>query len=522
MRRRRTNTKPVLFLFDSDHPNAGNAYGHKFDSGFLRALKAVDQKKATRSLVLRGDLLLDSLCYKPSRVSSSDWKKSKPSGLRTRSSSTELSADKELFKLLIGDLCDAFEIQWHTLNLVEMPELLMQRHTLACIFFPSLPFGYRSAIDDRLQRHPYYLGAVVPDLSNPLQRELIVDSLFRDAFIEGGVVYMSLGIEGYLDGDFHGADKFSEQGVVALSMEEFARRSPSIPALGKLSARAMVTLTRLQNRRALDIHQRLASQLSSLGTSRNSPIEYDWDLKQLPNASDEVEVQARKVTDYLLNPSHEKGRSKAKFFERELGIAADDWRFLHGQLIDALGKASFEDIRLDDYGIRFSAQLAIHGRNGGTATVNTAWIVRPKERASLVTAFPGAKGAASQASAQSPSVVSPELDGAHRWEAIFELAKQAGERAETECVPTPMKISGGELIMEGECGGAYVVVPDARKGFARWLKTSGHGERHYRGGVSFYAETNSQSADRATAYANAFAKILRRNGIECSVGRYLT
>lgn len=522
MRRQRINTKPVLFLFDSDHPDAGNAYGYKFDSAFLCALKAVDRTRAARSLVLRGDLLLDSLCYKPSRVSSTDWTRSKRNGLGTRSSSTELSADMELFKLLIGDLCNALESQWHTLNLVDLPELLMRLHTLACIFLPSFPSGYRSPIDNRLRRHPYYLGAVVPDLSNPLQRELIVDSLFRDAFIEGGVVYMPLDIEGHLDGDFHGADNFSEQGIVALPMEEFAERSPSIPILRKRSARAMVTLMRLQNRRALDIHQRLASQLSSLETGRNSPIEYDWDLKQLPNAPDEVEVQARKLTNYLLDPSHENGRAKAKFFVQELGIAANDWRFLHGQFIDALGNASFEDVRLDDYGIRFNALLAIQGRNRRTATVNTAWIVRPKERAALVTAFPGAKGAASQAGAQSPAVVSPDLIGADRWEAIFELAKMAGARAETECVPTPMKIKGGELIMDGECGGAYVMVPDARKGFARWLKTTGHGKRSYRGGVSFYAETDTQSVDRATAYAEAFARVLRRNGIECTVIKYLT
>ena len=282
-----------------------------------------------------------------------------------------------------------------------------------------------------------------------------------------------------------------------------------------------MTLTRLQNRGALDIHQRLASQLSSLETSRNSPVEYDWDLKQLPNAPDEVEVQARKLTDYLLDPLHEKGQSKAKFFEQELGIDAGDWRFLHGQFLDALNKAPFEDVRVDDYGIRFSAPLPIHGRNGQTATVRTAWIVRPKERASLVTAFPGTKEGASQPDVQSPAIISPDLKGADRWEAIFELAKTAGERAAAGCVPTPMKISGGELIMDGECGGAYVLVPDARRGFARWLKTAGHGDRHYRGGVSFYAETDSQSADRATAYAEAFAKVLRRNGIECSVSRYL-
>lgn len=228
--------------------------------------------------------------------------------------------------------------------------------------------------------------------------------------------------------------------------------------------------------------------------------------------------------------------TRPKFFEQELGIAADDWRFLYAQLVDALGKALFEDIRLDEYGIRFNAHLAIRGRNGRPATIKTGWIIRsgekaafkagwiigPKERASLVTARPGAKGAASQDRAQSPPVVSPEVKGTRRWEAIFKLAKQAGELAATECVPTPMKISGGELVMDGECGGAYVVVPDARKGFARWLKTSRRGKHHSGSGMAFYAKTDGQSADRATAYAEAFAKVLHRNGIECKVGRYLT
>lgn len=522
MTRPQTSIKPILFLFDSDQPKAGNAYGHKFDSSFLRALKTVDRAKATHSLVLRGDLLLDSLCYKPSRVASQDWTRSNRSGQQTRSSTSQQSADMALFKLLIGDFCDSFQNQWHMLDLVQLPELLMQLHTFYCIFVPTFPSRYRTSADEHLRRHPWYLGAAEPDLSNPLHRELLVDSLIRDAFVEQGGLYMPLGFEGELDGDFYGAEKFSSQGIVALPMDEFSERAPLIPISDKLTARAMVTLTRLKNRRALNVHERLANQLASLETARKAPVEYDWDLKQLPNAPDEVEVQARKLTDYLLSQTHEKGKSKARFFEQELGITAEDWRYLRDQLMDALGKASFDDVRVDAYGIRFSVLLPVQGRNGQTATVNTAWIVRSKERATLVTAIPGPKGAVSHSALDASPVVPPELEGADRWQAIFDRAVQAGQEAAAECVPTPMKISGGELIMEGECGGAYVIVPDARKGFARWLKTNGHGVRHYHGGVSVYAETESQSVDRAKAYAEAFAKVLRRNGVECRVSTYLT
>lgn len=233
-------------------------------------------------------------------------------------------------------------------------------------------------------------------------------------------------------------------------------------------------------------------------------------------------MQSRKLAGYLLNRDHAKGRSKAKFFERELGITSPDSDFLQSQLIDALRAAPLIDVRLDGHGIRFGALLPVKGRNGRTATIETAWIVRSGERASLVTAFPGVKDDDLELQAQSPALVPETLQGTARWQAIFDLASDVGKQAAAHCVPTPMKIAGGELIMDGECGGAYVVVPDARKGFARWLKTTGIGSRHHRSGVCVYAERRDQSADRATAYTEGFAKVLRRNGIEASVVRYLT
>src|ERR1700739_3170440 len=100
---------------------------------------------------------------------------------------------------------------------------------------------------------------------------------------------------------------------------------------------------------------------------------FEWDLKQLPDAPDEVHVQARKLTDYLLNPTHSKGAGKASFFEDVLQITRDDWQFLQAQLVDRLSAAAYEDVRLDQYGIRFTALLPIVGRNGATATIETGW-----------------------------------------------------------------------------------------------------------------------------------------------------
>jgi hypothetical protein len=72
-------------------------------------------------------------------------------------------------------------------------------------------------------------------------------------------------------------------------------------------------------------------------------------------------------------------------------------------------------------------------------------------------------------------------------------------------------------MMEGACGYARIKLPDARKAFARWAVRSGKGRNHYCSGAEIHVGVDSQSFDRDVAYANAFAAILRLNGIECSV-----
>lgn len=509
-------TSTIVFFFDEDRLDCGES-----QVSFLRALKKIDTQRVTRSLVLRGSLLIRSLCYKPARVSASPAGINKGSRATSGSTSIQLAGDKKLLATLAGDLSEALASQWNTLDQTELWSLIAN-HSLDCIFLPTLPVDYRSVLDQALRAAcPAYLGAAEPDLANPLQRELLADSLFKDAFIADGAVHMTLEYDGNFEGSFYGADEFSKCGIITLPPEEFETRCPPLDVPTALSPRGLVSLIRLQNRRALNVHERLARALSG-DVVRAFDADFDWDVRQLPNAPEEVEVQSRKLTGYLLNRDHAKGRSKAEFFERELGITSSDSDFLQSQLIDALRAAPLTNVRLDEYGIRFGALLPVKGRNGRTATIETAWIVRSGERASLVTAFPGAKDEDLELQAQSPNLVPGNLQGNARWQAIFDLAMDAGRQAAEQCVPTPMKIAGGELIMDGECGGAYVVVPDARKGFARWLKTTENGSPHHHSGMRFYAERNDQSADRATAYAEGFAKVLRRNGVEATVVKYLT
>jgi hypothetical protein len=331
---------------------------------------------------------------------------------------------------------------------------------------------------------------------------------------------MTLSYEGYLEGHFAGVEEFLQKGIIAISPEDFARRSPPVGKPAALSARGLVTLARLEKCSALTVHERLASALPD--RMKEPEKEFTWDIRQLPNAPDEVVVQARKLTEYLLSTEHKDGGGKAKFFETNLGIKSEDWQYLQAQLVDALSSTPLDDVSLDQYGIRFNALLPVHGRNRRIATIRTGWIVRRGERASLVTAYPADKKPDPALNVQEPAVVDHRLAGDKRWEAIFALACEAGESAALACVPRPLKVVGYPVEMEGNCGCAYVRVPNARTGFARWRKMAGHASSHHRSGVCFYSVTESQSAERAKAYAEAFAKVLRRTGIECSVETYFT
>lgn len=71
--------------------------------------------------------------------------------------------------------------------------------------------------------------------------------------------------------------------------------------------------------------------------------------------------------------------------------------------------------------------------------------------------------------------------------------------------------------MDGLAGFAWIVIHDARKRFPRWLKKQQFGHLGYNGGWVVHAKGCGQSFDRAKAYANAFAKVLRQNGIDCTV-----
>ncbi len=511
-------TMNVAFLFVA--PRKPEEEGEWLDVAFLRALKAADPDGTAETRICRGGVLLAGLSYKTTVVKAGPGRNRKPDTLVTYQTSRTEHSDRGLFATLVGDLVESCLERWHTVKGDSFWEKVGRR-SLDAMFVPAVAPDIAERLDKELLSHPLYIGAVLPDLGNPLHRYLFVEAMFKDAFIRGGRIYVEGGYPGTDDADFVGAEEFCSSGLGIVPWDQFDHVAPPLTVPAAFSARGLVSKMRMERRMALDVHQKIIHDLSFSSSLRDLGREFEWDLSQLPDAPEEVNVQASKIAEYLLNPNHEDNRGKAKFFEEHLAITNSDWIYLHGQLVDALGHVTHEDVRIDNYGVRFTANLPVTGKNGETATIETGWIVRPGERASFVTAYPGEKNAELEEKASPPPLVSDSLKGDARWQALYDLAHAAGLEAMNASVPKPLVVEN-QVYTEGGCGGATVILDDGRKSFARWFKKNGHGRRHYRSGYVISAERIGQSAESAKAYADAFARVLRRNRIECRSEIYYT
>ena len=98
---------------------------------------------------------------------------------------------------------------------------------------------------------------------------------------------------------------------------------------------------------------------------------------KLPGSEHAV-VDIAKLRDYCLNPSHPRGRHKARIFAATLGLAQADAEFLRQELLRAAREANAIEGDADDYGKRYMVdfELALNDRR---AALRSAWIVRRGE-----------------------------------------------------------------------------------------------------------------------------------------------
>ena len=108
---------------------------------------------------------------------------------------------------------------------------------------------------------------------------------------------------------------------------------------------------------------------------------------RLPNAP-LARVDEEKITQYLLQPNHPTGRTKARFFS-QFGFRAEQW-WVFAAALRSHG-ARHEVVRVvdTDYGMRYSVDGTIETPDGRSPGVRTVWQVDWEDGGPrLVTAYP--------------------------------------------------------------------------------------------------------------------------------------
>lgn len=130
----------------------------------------------------------------------------------------------------------------------------------------------------------------------------------------------------------------------------------------------------------------LLGALASVSALRNADKSSDKGVKEpdedviinekelLPNLKNATFAEV-KLTKYALDPTSDKGKEKARVFKAALGYEKSNYKDLMQQVYDNLGKFKAVEKGEDQYGTKFEVNMMIHGPNGKTKNVLTAWKV---------------------------------------------------------------------------------------------------------------------------------------------------
>jgi hypothetical protein len=108
---------------------------------------------------------------------------------------------------------------------------------------------------------------------------------------------------------------------------------------------------------------------------------------RLPNA-DEAIIPPGKCRDYLLSPTHQRGRHKARVFHA-LGFRADAWFLSETALREQHLTQDAEELPASEHGRKYQIVAPMTGPNGRTAIIKSAWIIlHGEEIPRFVSAYP--------------------------------------------------------------------------------------------------------------------------------------
>lgn len=506
----------VAFLFDADHDFFSHSfiYGSPCEEQFLCALSESDTKHEIIARIRRGDILARNIASELSRVVLTP-RPSKPTAGGWTSQSMEYRINQKTLATVVGDMVDTAEGIWSTVNLTHLAYKLASTNVY-CLSVSPITLHLAKNIDRKLNQFTPYLGAIELDNKNPLHIKLF-SNLLDCIYIDGETLYVSQWDTGEGAYEF-GLKAESYFNLVELTYIDFLRNAPPFPKFENLSIRGAISKNKLLSVTKESHFEKVANELMLLNMKSDANLHVD--LKLLPPDEKQLEVPVGKLLNYALNEEHKIGKHKARLFSELLEIRASQWRYLAYQIVEEMKDAGLKNIRVTEHGIQYEAFLQIAGLNGKTCTVKTAWIIHTEKPAQLVTAFPASKGEQILGDRVPPPFILLEENNCLRWEKIFNAATHAGKEAAITCIPCPTQVEGFGIELEGTCGGALVRLNSCS--FTNWLISNGHAYKISDSDVEIPAIHNSQSVDRAEAYAKAFSRVLWLNGIDgTSVQLYL-
>lgn len=501
-------TSAYAFLFDGSADGLPNSPLEDFVAAVFGAVSRADPVGSVRTQVRAG---LPSLLRFADRTTAVHGTKS--------GSGRTVSSDLDLYKYVIWEWLDSLGGGWSSVDR-EAGERIFRRHSYECVALSALSEEVRDQVDPHLREVPGYVGSFALDPGNPVHRGGFFDGLIYAAAIVDGTVYHERTIDGDENPEWDGAASFKPGGLVWKDYGWLQREGPDGLPRAALSERGAQAAAAMARKAAPNIERRVLDEMDRvffLNAERKT-----FALNAVGQKEDVLEalMPEGKFTHYLFNREHKDGGPKAAFIIDELGIDPEDWRYLAGQFYVGLTRAQPEAVKLNEWkdgiGVRFDVVMRVRNRAGGTAVLGTGWNMNPGKLPSLSTAFPGKRDAQAVEPGDVP-ILPPGPHGDDDWAQLWRWANDAGVRASEEVVPTPMYIVGYAPIVEGEVGSALVRVPDARRGLARWLLKHSSGERDSYGGAVAFSPIPTQSFDRAVAWAQAVALILRLNGIDAGV-----
>lgn len=96
-------------------------------------------------------------------------------------------------------------------------------------------------------------------------------------------------------------------------------------------------------------------------------------MTRLPNGNRAI-VDAQKLTDYYLSPTHPRGRHKARVFREALGIGQADSDWLRELLRDAARDGEATTVASDAFGTRWQIDI-LAARHDRSVMIRSIWII---------------------------------------------------------------------------------------------------------------------------------------------------